>query len=49
VPGDPERTSREARRRDGIPLDPTTWEGVLASAETLGISRADALAKAGVK
>ena len=29
-------------RRTGIPLDPTTWEGVLASGETLGLSRKDA-------
>ena len=49
VPGDPERASREARRRDGIPLDPTTWEGVLGTAETLGIPRAEALGIAGAR
>ena len=42
VPGDPERASRETRRRTGIPLDPTTWEGVLASGEAFGLARTEA-------
>ena len=42
VPGDPERMSRESRRRSGIPLDPTTWQGVLEAGEALGISRREA-------
>ena len=48
VPGDPERHSRETRRRNGIPLDPTTWDGVLAAGEALGLSRPVAEAIAGV-
>jgi uncharacterized oxidoreductase len=39
VAGEPERLSREARRRDGIPMDDTTWEEILAAAESLGVSR----------
>jgi uncharacterized oxidoreductase len=46
VPGDPERASRETRRRVGIPLDPTTWEGVLAAGEAFGIPRKEAEALA---
>ena len=47
VPGDPERHSRETRRRNGIPLDPTTWDGVVAAGEALGLSRpaAEAIAE----
>jgi len=42
VPGDPERASRESRRRAGIPLDATTWDGVLGAGEALGVSRQEA-------
>jgi uncharacterized oxidoreductase len=47
VPGDPERIAREARLREGIEVDPTTWEEILAAAETVGLGRAkaEALAK----
>jgi uncharacterized oxidoreductase len=42
VPGDPERLSREARTRAGIPLDATTWEELLAAGEAMGVTRARA-------
>jgi uncharacterized oxidoreductase len=48
VPGDPERASAVARRRDGIPVDATTWDEVLAAGETLGLARAAARGLAGV-
>lgn len=48
VPGEPERLSRAARNANGIPLDRESWEQLLGAGETLGLSRADALAIAGV-
>jgi uncharacterized oxidoreductase len=42
VPGDPERHSREARQRAGIPLDATTWDEVVTSGEAMGVTRAQA-------
>jgi len=44
VPGDPERLARAARLRDGIDVDPTTWEELLAAGETLGLPRAESAA-----
>ncbi|HEY7203921.1 MAG TPA: malate/lactate/ureidoglycolate dehydrogenase [Methylomirabilota bacterium] len=46
VPGDPERRSREERRRAGIPLDAATWEALVAAGEAMGVprSRTDAVA-----
>ena len=44
VPGEPERLAREARRREGIDLDPTTWEEILAAADAIGLGRARAAA-----
>lgn len=35
VPGEPERASREARGRDGIPIDTTTWRQIGACARAL--------------
>lgn len=46
VPGDPERLSREARGRAGIPLDATTWEELVTAAEVMGVTRAQAEALA---
>lgn len=36
VAGDPERESRAKRLADGIPVDPTTWKELLATATKLG-------------
>ena len=47
VPGDPERAAAEERRREGIPLDDTTWEELRAG-EKLGLTRAEARALAAV-
>jgi hydroxycarboxylate dehydrogenase B len=42
VPGDPERTARAERLRNGIALDATTGEEILAAAEQVGLARAPA-------
>ena len=47
VPGDPERLSREERRRAGIPLDAATWEALVAAGEAMGVTRARSEAIAG--
>ena len=39
VPGDPERTAHRERSRDGIEVDPTTWEEILAAADKIGFGR----------
>ena len=39
VPGDPERRAREERLREGIPLDPATWDALLTAGETIGVPR----------
>ncbi len=44
VPGDPERIARAERLRDGIYVDATTWEELLAAGETLGLPRAESAA-----
>jgi len=41
LPGEPERRSTEARRRDGIAVDDTTWRDICAAAGTLGITEAE--------
>lgn len=41
VAGEPERRSREERLRDGIPIDPTTWEQILKAGESVGLTRAE--------
>jgi uncharacterized oxidoreductase len=40
VPGDPERLSREERRRAGIPLDAATWEELVTAGAAMGLTRA---------
>jgi uncharacterized oxidoreductase len=40
VPGDPERRARQARR-NGVPLDDTTWANILATAVALGLDRGE--------
>jgi uncharacterized oxidoreductase len=42
VPGDPERQARAQRGRDGIDVDATTWEEILAAGEAVGLPRAQA-------
>ena len=37
VPGDPERGQVERRSREGIPIDPTTWDQLAATASELGV------------
>jgi len=43
VPGDPERKARADRLANGIPIDPRTWEDLLATAELVGLDRDSAL------
>lgn len=40
LPGEPERTSAEARR-DHVPIDPTTWSAILAAGERVGLTRSE--------
>lgn len=37
LPGEIERRTRETRLREGIELDPTTWEQLRSAAETVGV------------
>ena len=37
LPGDPERGQAERRSREGIPIDPTTWDQLKATASELGV------------
>lgn len=46
VPGDPERLARERRSREGIGIDPTTWNDILAAGEKLGLARDETAALA---
>lgn len=48
VAGEPERRQLAQRRRDGIPVDDTTWGQLLEAGEKLGLSRAEACSLAGV-
>ncbi len=41
VPGDPERKSLRARRRDGIPIDDNTWAAITECGVELGLDRLD--------
>ena len=41
VPGDPERESMTERQVSGIPIDDTSWAGVLKAAQSAGMSEAD--------
>jgi len=44
VPGEPERLAQAERGRAGIEVDATTWDEILAAADAVGLSRADASA-----
>ncbi|MGH6914826.1 MAG: Ldh family oxidoreductase, partial [Geminicoccales bacterium] len=41
MPGEPERRHKAERLAHGIPIDPTTWEHVLAGATSVGVDRAE--------
>jgi hydroxycarboxylate dehydrogenase B len=41
LPGDPERNIKQQRERDGIPIDQTTWNEILAAAKTVGVKDLD--------
>jgi hydroxycarboxylate dehydrogenase B len=47
LPGEPERRARAERLASGIPIDPTTWEHIIASGAQVGLERADLEAMAG--
>ncbi len=46
--GDPERENRRRRLAGGVPIDPVTWEEILAAAGKLGLSRAEVERRAGL-
>jgi uncharacterized oxidoreductase len=37
IAGDPERSRRAERSASGVPVDPTTWQQILAAAASLGV------------
>jgi uncharacterized oxidoreductase len=39
VAGEPEREYRAKREKEGIPVDPTTWEEILAAGEKVRLRR----------
>jgi uncharacterized oxidoreductase len=39
IAGEPERETRAKRERDGIPVDPTTWEEIVAAGAKLKVAR----------
>lgn len=41
LPGEPERRARAEREANGIPIDPTTWEHIMAAAESVGLARSE--------
>lgn len=41
APGDPERKARAERGANGVPIDPRTWEEVVAAGEKVGVTRAE--------
>jgi uncharacterized oxidoreductase len=47
IAGEPERETRAARERDGIPIDTETWKEIRAAGEKLGVApdRIESLAK----
>jgi uncharacterized oxidoreductase len=48
IAGDPERAKRRQRRAEGITVDATTWEEILAAADMLKLPRAEVRELAGV-
>jgi uncharacterized oxidoreductase len=49
LPGEVEQRTRAARTAEGVPIDDTTWEQILASGEAVGVSRAETTRLAGLK
>ena len=43
VPGDPERKSKAERLANGVPIDDTTFEELLAAGEAVGLARDEAM------
>ncbi|MCC2663427.1 MAG: malate/lactate/ureidoglycolate dehydrogenase [Geminicoccaceae bacterium] len=41
LPGEPERRARAERSAKGVPIDPTTWNHIMAAGERLGLARAE--------
>jgi len=39
APGDPERLTRAEREANGVPIDDTTWEEILATGDSVGFGR----------
>ena len=48
VAGEPERAARARRTADGVPVDATTWQEILAAAAKLGVDPAQVQAAAGL-
>jgi hydroxycarboxylate dehydrogenase B len=46
--GDPEREHRRKRSAEGIAIDSTTWEEILAAGEKLGLTRSEVQELAGI-
>jgi uncharacterized oxidoreductase len=46
LPGEPEQRAKAERTANGIPVDPTTWDHIMAAAEQVGLDRAALDAKA---
>jgi uncharacterized oxidoreductase len=40
IAGEPEREAMATRSKNGFPVDPTTWQEILAAAEKLKLPRA---------
>ncbi|MBT3493991.1 MAG: malate/lactate/ureidoglycolate dehydrogenase [Rhodospirillaceae bacterium] len=43
MPGDPERKSKAERLANGVPIDDTTFEDLLAAGEAVGLDRSEAM------
>jgi uncharacterized oxidoreductase len=41
VPGEPELESEALRRRDGIPIDENSWQGIVEAATKAGVPAAE--------
>jgi uncharacterized oxidoreductase len=48
IAGEPERLTREHRLAHGVPVDPTTWEQILAAGEAVSLPRAELVRLAGL-
>jgi len=40
IAGDPERETKKKRLAEGIPVDPTTWQEILAAGQKFGLDQA---------